>query len=125
MSQTNKQGKTIIMIEKVEIVLVENPGKDPKWLTGIILERLVTTTYKSKWESTFGKRHVDQMLRSEVEIQDRKDSLDIEAFEAMSLTFTDSPQTRPPVSDESRHPPGPRYPQRTRHPPIRLDPSFQ
>ena len=71
------------------------------------------------------KRHVDQMLRSEVEIQDRKDSLDIEAFEAMSLTFTDSPQTRPPVIDESRHPPRLQYPQRTRHPPIHLDPSFQ
>ena len=31
-----------------QTVLVEHPGKDHKWLTGIILERLVTTTYKVK-----------------------------------------------------------------------------
>ena len=112
-----------------QTVLVENPGKDPKWLTGIILERLGPITYKVKVGEYIWKRHIDQMLRSEVETQDRNDNLDIEAFEAMSSTFTDSPQTRAPVINErysgSRHPPEPRYSQRTRHPPIRLDPSFQ
>ena len=112
-----------------QTVLVENPGKDPKLLTGIILERLGTTNYKVKVGEYIWKRHIDQMLRSEVEIQERQDNLDIEAFEAMSPTFTDSPQTRAPVINDrsigSRHPPEPRYPQRTRHPPIRLDPSFQ
>ena len=80
-----------------------------------------------QWESTFG-RHIDQMLRLEVEIQDRNDNLDIEAFKAMPSTFTDSPQTRAPVinerSSELRHPPEPQYPQRIRHPPIHLDPRY-
>ena len=102
-------------------VLVENPKGDPKWIPGIITERLGAVSYKVKVDGKIWSRHVDQLLASSnhgtksvddsFDVSPNSDVIELSADSAANASNDDCATTTP------------RYPQRDRHPPVRYDPN--
>ena len=119
-AQHDKKGRER-QFEVNQHVLVENPKGDPKWIPGIITERLSAVSYKVKVDGKIWSRHVDQLLASSnhgtksvddsFDVSPNSDVIELSADSAANASNDDCATTTS------------RYPQRDRHPPVRYDPS--
>ena len=63
-AQHDKKGRERLQFEVNQHVMVENPKGDPKWIPGIITERLGAVSYKVKVDGKIWSQHVNQLLAS-------------------------------------------------------------
>ena len=114
-AQHDKKGRER-QFEVNQHVLVDNPKGDPKWIQGIITERLGAVSHKVKVNGKIWRRHVDQLLAISnhgiKSVDDSSDVIELSANSAANLSNDDCATTTSC------------YPQRDRHPPVRYDPSF-
>ena len=100
---------------------MENPKGDPKWIPGIITERLGAVSYKVKVDGKIWRWHVDQLLASSnhgtksvddsFDASPNSDVIELSANSAANSSNNDCATTTSC------------YPQRDRHPLDRYDPS--
>ena len=119
-SQHERQSKER-QFEPDQSVLVENHKGDPKWVPGIIQEKLGRTSYRVSVGDKIWRRHADQILEFRPQTET---NTDIDVFGGLP---TPTAVSGDPTPNAHATPPdrasGPRYPARARQPPDRLDPS--
>ena len=118
--QHDKKGRER-QFEVNQQVLIENQKKNPKWISGVVVEKLGPLSYKVKVGNEIWRRHIDQLLATSKHSAGSTD----DSFEVWpNFPDTRSDDTSTTVSSEHcRTNAEPRYPQRDRHPPVRYDPS--
>ena len=102
-------------------MLIENQKKNPKWISGVVVEKLGPLLYKVKVGNEIWRWHIDQLLATSEHSAGSTD----DSFEVWpNFPDTRSHDTSTTVlSEHCRTNAEPRYPQRDRHPPVRYDPS--